>query len=320
MRAGAGASMIGSCQTVPVNESAGPRREGTEPSGLISMTVLSSRHVKGCGVLARIAAGSKPAPDGHERGASGSRARQRLHNSSNGRHPINDGLMHVNGAIAAGDALPQAVWQTPDGQEHDHRFSYPRRCRRNTRRNSRRSKFHGRVLAASSHGRRPPNTIENVLEAQKIGGVDISVISNPLHDLRDMDREQQLETIKQHNRFIAAAAGEIRFDLWLCHGHALRRRSFSPRVRARDQGGRPQGRVDHVEPAGPVSRRRRGATVLPARGRARRAGRGASAVGRIRRGADAGLPAGLQHRPSDGRRAWRLRAASCAGCSRNSRR
>ena len=66
------------------------------------------------------------------------------------------------------------------------------------------SKFHGRVLAASSHGRRPPHTIENVLEAQKIGGVDISVVSNPLHDLRDMDREQQLETIKQHNRFIAA--------------------------------------------------------------------------------------------------------------------
>ena len=31
------------------------------------------------------------------------------------------------------------------------------------------SKFHGRVLAASSHGRRPPHTIENVLEAQKIG-------------------------------------------------------------------------------------------------------------------------------------------------------
>ena len=34
------------------------------------------------------------------------------------------------------------------------------------------SKFHGRVLAASSHGRRPPHTIENVLEAQKIGGVE----------------------------------------------------------------------------------------------------------------------------------------------------
>jgi hypothetical protein len=29
--------MIGSCQTVPVNDSAAPRREGTEPDGLISM-------------------------------------------------------------------------------------------------------------------------------------------------------------------------------------------------------------------------------------------------------------------------------------------
>jgi len=37
MRAGAGASMIGSCQTVPVNQSPGIRREGTEPDGLMSM-------------------------------------------------------------------------------------------------------------------------------------------------------------------------------------------------------------------------------------------------------------------------------------------
>src|SRR5579863_254916 len=36
-RAGAGASMIGSCQTIPVNDSAGPRRDGTEPLGRISM-------------------------------------------------------------------------------------------------------------------------------------------------------------------------------------------------------------------------------------------------------------------------------------------
>jgi hypothetical protein len=37
MRAGAGASMIGSCQTVPVNDSAGIRRDGIEPSGLMSI-------------------------------------------------------------------------------------------------------------------------------------------------------------------------------------------------------------------------------------------------------------------------------------------
>ena len=30
-RAGAGASMIGSCQTTPVKLSGGPRRDGTEP-------------------------------------------------------------------------------------------------------------------------------------------------------------------------------------------------------------------------------------------------------------------------------------------------
>jgi hypothetical protein len=37
MRAGAGASMIGFCHTVPVNDSSGMRREGAEPNGLISM-------------------------------------------------------------------------------------------------------------------------------------------------------------------------------------------------------------------------------------------------------------------------------------------
>jgi hypothetical protein len=80
--------------------------------------------------------------------------------------------------------------------------------------------FHTHVLAPEDQGqftgaafhadvgayrnRAVPNTIENVLEAAEIGGVDISVISNPLHNMRDMDREQQLATIKRHNRFIAA--------------------------------------------------------------------------------------------------------------------
>ena len=41
-RAGSGASMIGSCQTVPVNDCAGPRRDGTEPLGRISMVVSST--------------------------------------------------------------------------------------------------------------------------------------------------------------------------------------------------------------------------------------------------------------------------------------
>ena len=49
-----------------------------------------------------------------------------------------------------------------------------------------------------------PTTIENALEAAKIGGVDITVISNPLHNLRDMDREQQLARCQRQNRFNAA--------------------------------------------------------------------------------------------------------------------
>jgi hypothetical protein len=39
MRAGAGASMTGSCHTVPVKASAGPRRVGTDPIFLMSTSV-----------------------------------------------------------------------------------------------------------------------------------------------------------------------------------------------------------------------------------------------------------------------------------------
>jgi hypothetical protein len=49
-----------------------------------------------------------------------------------------------------------------------------------------------------------PTTIENALEAAKIGGVDITVISNPIHNPRDMDRAQQLERCKRQNHFNAA--------------------------------------------------------------------------------------------------------------------
>jgi predicted TIM-barrel fold metal-dependent hydrolase len=61
--------------------------------------------------------------------------------------------------------------------------------------------FHKNVGATKG---RPPATIENVLEAAKIGGVDISVISNPIHNLRDMDRAQQLERCQRQNRYNAA--------------------------------------------------------------------------------------------------------------------
>src|ERR1700676_4678289 len=62
--------------------------------------------------------------------------------------------------------------------------------------------FHRNIRAPKSGG--VPTTIENALEAAKIGGVDITVISNPLHNLRDMDRQQQLERCQRQNRFNAA--------------------------------------------------------------------------------------------------------------------
>src|SRR5712691_13040845 len=62
--------------------------------------------------------------------------------------------------------------------------------------------FH-RNIKAPIKGK-PPTTIENALEAAKIGCVDITVISNPLHNLRDMDRKQQLERCQRQNRFNAA--------------------------------------------------------------------------------------------------------------------
>ena len=39
---GAGAAMMGSCHTVPVNHSAGARREGTEPRGVMSIDDYSN--------------------------------------------------------------------------------------------------------------------------------------------------------------------------------------------------------------------------------------------------------------------------------------
>lgn len=62
--------------------------------------------------------------------------------------------------------------------------------------------FHRNIGAPKSG--RVPTTIENALEAAKIGGVDITVISNPIHNLRDMDRKQQLERCKRQNYFNAA--------------------------------------------------------------------------------------------------------------------
>ena len=47
-------------------------------------------------------------------------------------------------------------------------------------------------------------TIENVLDAQREAGVDATLVSQPIHELRDMDRDQQLGTIRKVNRYIAS--------------------------------------------------------------------------------------------------------------------
>src|SRR6267142_4600563 len=62
------------------------------------------------------------------------------------------------------------------------------------------TQFHRNIGAPK---RPSPTTIANALEAAKIGGVDITVISNPIHNLRDMDRKQQLERCQRQNRFHA---------------------------------------------------------------------------------------------------------------------
>ena len=51
-----------------------------------------------------------------------------------------------------------------------------------------------------------PMTIENVFEAAKAGGIDKTVISNPAHELRNMDTAQQLATVQLINRYLASLA------------------------------------------------------------------------------------------------------------------
>src|SRR5262245_5982509 len=63
MRAGAGASMIGSCHTVPVNQSPGMRRDGTDPNNLMSM--IFPQHV--C-TLSETATASSPRDRGKVEG------------------------------------------------------------------------------------------------------------------------------------------------------------------------------------------------------------------------------------------------------------
>jgi aminocarboxymuconate-semialdehyde decarboxylase len=59
-----------------------------------------------------------------------------------------------------------------------------------------------RRLGAQAQGR-VPQTIEIVLEAQAVGGVDATVVSNPLNRLRGLDAAQQLAAVERHNRYMA---------------------------------------------------------------------------------------------------------------------
>lgn len=46
-------------------------------------------------------------------------------------------------------------------------------------------------------------TIENVLAAQDQAGIDMTVIRNPYHELRSMNRAEQLAGIGELNRYLA---------------------------------------------------------------------------------------------------------------------
>ncbi len=50
---------------------------------------------------------------------------------------------------------------------------------------------------------RCPMTIDNVLAAQDQAGIDVTVISNALHELRRMEPDEQLETVQTLNRYLA---------------------------------------------------------------------------------------------------------------------
>jgi aminocarboxymuconate-semialdehyde decarboxylase len=50
---------------------------------------------------------------------------------------------------------------------------------------------------------RCPLTIENASRAMDAAGIDMTVISNPLHELRDMSRAEQRKTVRGQNKFLA---------------------------------------------------------------------------------------------------------------------
>jgi aminocarboxymuconate-semialdehyde decarboxylase len=78
-------------------------------------------------------------------------------------------------------------------------------------------------------------TIENVLEAQGIAGIDRTIVSYPYHELREFDAARQLAAISSHNRYLAALAhNHDSIDVLACavpHGGDAFLREFERAVR-----------------------------------------------------------------------------------------
>ena len=147
---------------------------------------------------------------------------------------------------------------------------------------------------------RCPMTIENVLDAQQAAGVDVTVVSNPLHELRGMDRDQQLKTVEAQNRYVAMLQDKYEsiygWATTVPYGGDKFLREFERAVKEDGLKGAwitssLQGQYPDDDEALPF---------FQLADRARRAGGDPSAVGRLRRGAAQHLPPRLERRPADG--------------------
>jgi aminocarboxymuconate-semialdehyde decarboxylase len=80
-----------------------------------------------------------------------------------------------------------------------------------------------------------PMTIENVLDAQKVAGIDRTVISYPYHELREItDLRQQLEAVSTHNRYLASLQKHDTISVLACmvpHGGDAFLREFERAVK-----------------------------------------------------------------------------------------
>ena len=61
---------------------------------------------------------------------------------------------------------------------------------------------------------RCPMTIENALDAAEGAGIDVTLVSNPLHELRDADRTQQLKMCVAQNRYVASLQDKHRGKIY----------------------------------------------------------------------------------------------------------